>query len=141
MRYHVGRYTDKQSLKSIDQKGALKESGKAVVINTSCTRVKRQTYATQSTNKKNGSSVIPDLWFTSFLRNKISRRETRIEAIGLSPNNSSKLLTASRLRSSFLFVLFDSPLASPSATINSINFTAVEASTYHKQNNINIDKN
>jgi len=140
MRYHVGWYTEKQSLKSIDQKGALIESGKAVVINTSCTRVKvRHTEHSVLTN--NSSSVIPDLWFTSFLINKTSRRETRIEAIGLSPNNSSKLLTASRLRSSFLFVLFDSPLASPSATINSINFTAVEASTYHKQNNINIDKN
>ena len=40
MRYHVGWYTEKQSLKSIDQKGALIESGKVVVINTSCTRVK-----------------------------------------------------------------------------------------------------
>lgn len=79
------------------------------------------------------SYVVPDLCFTSFLRNKISRSETRIEATEFSPNISSKPQNTSRFQFSFLFILFECPLAPPSAKINSINLTKVEEGTCHKQ--------
>lgn len=45
MRYHVGWYADKQSLKPIGRNGALIEFGKAAVIDMACMMVNRKTYA------------------------------------------------------------------------------------------------
>jgi hypothetical protein len=127
-RCHVVLYAGKLSQIPIDQKGALIESGKVVATNMTCMQGDMSATWDIGNYKRNGWAV-PHLWFTSFLRNKISKREIRIEAAAFSPKNSSKLLDASRLWSSFLFTLFECPFEPSRATIKSINFTTVEAWT------------